>query len=262
MAIALGAAAVMAPLAGPVRPVLRRAGLCLADRSQLFLRLAGGRGEPVFRVAGMAPRGPPWRSQVRTTEFVLGCALLAIGLAIHFVASFVGMLLLDVLCAGGDLAGGAVGARRQGRGRGPTASPACSRSSWRRCPSLGINRWPTSCSTWPRPFPPGPSTAWACRSSPKATCSACRAIARDGRGVQRAPPAHGVPGPGRCGRTSQRPGILVQGRPGGPVGCCRPGGQLRPRGPDRARPGAGRSPAGRKARSTRSKASSWWQWDC
>ena len=41
--------------------------------------------------------GPPWRSQVRTTEFVLGCVLLVIGLAIHFVASFVGMLLLDVL---------------------------------------------------------------------------------------------------------------------------------------------------------------------
>jgi exosortase len=41
--------------------------------------------------------GPPWQSRVRIPEFVLGCSLLAIGLAMHFLASFFGMLLLDVV---------------------------------------------------------------------------------------------------------------------------------------------------------------------
>lgn len=41
--------------------------------------------------------GPPWQTEVRPGELVLGEGLLALGLVLHFLASFLGMLLLDVV---------------------------------------------------------------------------------------------------------------------------------------------------------------------
>jgi len=95
--VALGGAMVLAPLLALYAPSLAALGRVWRmdpNYSHGWLVVAAS---VFFGWWAWRRGGPAWPSQVRTPEFAFGCSLLAIGLALHFLASFFGMLLLDVL---------------------------------------------------------------------------------------------------------------------------------------------------------------------
>lgn len=96
-AVGLGAAAVLAPLLALYAPcfaALDRVWRIDPNYSYGWLVVAASL---FFAWRAWRRGGPRWQSEVTPAELGLGLTMLAIGLIMHFVASFLGALLLDVV---------------------------------------------------------------------------------------------------------------------------------------------------------------------